>query len=157
MDLVGLKIETALVVEQCLHHFTLFEMNWHGHKFLWSCMIWGSHSSAAEDSFLLECDIVSLGEWFPVFRRYYNALKHQELLIQPCNVMSQTTLIFFGVAMANYNEKFVTFLQERKGVYNTNNEYHNRNMMHNFQREVQPLYKKNQTREPHTILFRDRE
>jgi len=59
--------------------------------------------------------------------------------------------------MANYNEKFVTFLQERKGVYNTNNEYHNRNMMHNFQREVQPLYKKNQTREPHTILFRDRE
>jgi hypothetical protein len=49
---------------------------------------------------------VSLGEWFPGFGRYYNALKHQQLLIQPCNVMSQTTLIFFGVAMANYNGKF---------------------------------------------------
>lgn len=72
MDLVGLKIETALVMEQCLHHFILFEMNWHGHKFLWSCTIWGSHSSAAKDSFLLGCDIVSLGEWFPVFGRYYN-------------------------------------------------------------------------------------
>jgi hypothetical protein len=62
---------------------------------------------------------VSLGEWFPEFGRYYNALKHQELLIQPCNVMSEVTLIFFVVAMANYNEKFVTFVQERKVVYNT--------------------------------------
>jgi hypothetical protein len=57
---------------------------------------------------------VSLGEWFPVFGRYYNALKHQELLIQPCNVMSQMTLIFFGVAMANCNEKFVTFVRSGK-------------------------------------------
>jgi len=57
---------------------------------------------------------VSLGEWFPVFGRYYNALKHQELLIQPCNVMSQMTLIFFGVAMANCSEKFVTFVRSGK-------------------------------------------
>ena len=104
MDLVGLKIETALVMEQCLHHFILFEMNWHGHKFLSRCTIWGYLGSAAEYSFLLGCDIVSLGEWFPVFGRYYNALKHQELLIQPHNIMSDMTLIFLGVAMANYNE-----------------------------------------------------
>jgi hypothetical protein len=57
---------------------------------------------------------VSLGEWFPVFGRYYNALILQELLIQPCNVMSQMTLIFFGVKMANYNEKSVTFVRRGK-------------------------------------------
>jgi hypothetical protein len=67
------------------------------------------------------------------------------------------SLIFFGVAMANYNEKFVTFVQERKVVYNTKKECHKRNMMHSFWREVQLLYLKYLTGEPHTILFRDQE
>jgi hypothetical protein len=120
--------------------------------------------------------------------------------------MSQMTLIFFGVVMANYKEKFVTthihspvkmeqtecsetsaiktqmlgncpketiqhtkhgeslksrklvtFVQERKVVYSTKKEYHKRNMMHNFWREVHPLYMKYQTGEPHTTLFRNRE
>lgn len=74
---------------------------------------------------------VSLGKWFTVFGRYYNALKHQELLIQPSSVISLMT-IFLGVAMANYNEKFVTFVQEREMLYNTKKEYHNRNTVHNF-------------------------
>jgi hypothetical protein len=57
---------------------------------------------------------VSLGEWFTVFGRYYNASKHQELLIQLRSVISLMTLIFLGVALANYNEKCVTFVQERE-------------------------------------------
>jgi hypothetical protein len=64
---------------------------------------------------------VSLAEWFPAFGKYYNALKHQQLLIQP-RVMSQAMLIFFGFAMTNYNEVYVTFVQEREVLYNTKNE-----------------------------------
>ena len=71
--------------------------------------------------------------------------------------MSQMTLIYFGFAMANYNEKFVTFVQERKVVYNTKKEYRKGNMMHNFWSEVQPIYMKYQTGEPHIIFFRDQE
>jgi len=53
--------------------------------------------------------------------------------------------------------KVFTFVHERKVVYNTKKEYHNRNMMHNFRREVYSLYMKYQTGEPLTILFRDQE
>lgn len=106
-------------------------MIWYGQKFLYSCKILCSHSSPAEDSIILRCDTVSLDEWFTVFGRYYNALKHQELLIQPRSVILLTTLIFLGVAMANYNEKFVTFVQEREVLYYMKKEY-NRNTMHSF-------------------------
>ena len=37
------------------------------HSCLWqaNCKIWGSHSSIAEDSSLLRCNTVLLGEWLP--------------------------------------------------------------------------------------------
>ena len=71
----------------------------------WTCEVWGSHSSVAEDSSLLSCSAVSLGEWFLLFWRivilqqllrplgswrwrYYASLKFQEPLIQWYSVTS---------------------------------------------------------------------
>jgi hypothetical protein len=96
-------------------------------------------------------DVTLVTGCFPVSGRHYNPFICQELLTQPRGIVSQKMLIFFGDVTANYNEKFVTFVQVREAIYNAKQRYHSRNMMHNFGREVQPFYTMYQTGELHTI------
>lgn len=68
--------------------------------------IWGYHSSDAQDSSLLECYVMSLGEWLPVFWRailpsllgsiYYLNLKTKAVIssvTSPCNIASHARII----------------------------------------------------------------
>jgi hypothetical protein len=150
MDLVSFEIETALVIERCLHHFKYFERCDRGTYFF------GFARFEVLTAVLVKIQVcwdatLSLGDCFPMSGRHYNPLECRELLTQPRRIISQKRLVFFGDVTANYNEKFVTFLQEREVIYNTKQRYHSRNMMHNFGREVQTFYTVYKTRELHTI------
>jgi hypothetical protein len=43
------------------------------------CMIWSSHSDAAEDMGLLGCEAVLLDDWFSMLQRNVFTLKYQEI------------------------------------------------------------------------------
>jgi len=52
---------------------------------------WGSYSSVDEESTLLGCYAVTLGEAVLMFHKHYEPSKCQELLTQPPSVISHTT------------------------------------------------------------------